>query len=257
MAHERLKDSTLPHSRSEVVADLADLFEKELRLAKAEISSKISTKINAGIWTSAAALLAFMAAFIVLQAIILAIASYYDIAMHWSCLIVAAGLAVLAAIAFSVAALLLAGPLHPLVTTEARFDSWIGQPFPDLPMTRVRDGRASHLRDYHGQVVVLNLWATWCPPCRQEMPDLARLATAYEGRGIVVVPISDDEVAQQKRFHVKIALPPEAQAIGSLGWDSGTFRPFTLILDREGRLREYSFGAHDYAWFERRAKRYL
>jgi hypothetical protein len=100
MAHERLKDSTLPHSLSEVVADLADLFQKELRLAKAEIFSKISTKINAGIWTSAAALLAFMAAFIVLQAIILAIASYYDIAMHWSCLIVAAGLAVLAAIAF-------------------------------------------------------------------------------------------------------------------------------------------------------------
>jgi cytochrome c biogenesis protein CcmG, thiol:disulfide interchange protein DsbE len=163
----------------------------------------------------------------------------------------------LAAIAFSVAALLLAGPLRPLVTTEARFDSWIGQPFPDLPMTRVRDGRASHLRDYHGQVVVLNLWATWCPPCRQEMPDLARLATTYEGRGIAVVPISDDQVAQQKRFHVKIALPSEAQAIGSLGWDSGTFRPFTLILDREGRLREYSFGAHDYAWFERRAKRYL
>jgi hypothetical protein len=61
MAHERLKDSTLPHSLSEVVADLADLFQKELRLAKAEISSKISTKINAGIWTSAAAVLAFMA----------------------------------------------------------------------------------------------------------------------------------------------------------------------------------------------------
>ena len=94
MAHERLKDSTLSHSLSEVVADLADLFQKELRLAKAEISSKISTKINAGIWASAAAVLAFMAAFSVLQAIILAIASYYDIAMHWSCLIVAAGLAI-------------------------------------------------------------------------------------------------------------------------------------------------------------------
>ena len=99
MAHERLKDSTLPHSLAEVIADLADLFQKELRLAKAEISSKISTKINAGIWTSAAAVLALMAVFIVLQAIIFVIASY-DIAMHWSCLIVAAGLAVLAAVAF-------------------------------------------------------------------------------------------------------------------------------------------------------------
>src|ERR1700720_4093841 len=100
MAHGWLKDSTLAHSLSVAVADLAAFFQKELRLAKTEISSKISTKINAGIWTFAAAPLASMAAIFVLQAIILAIASYYDIAMHWSCLIVAAGLAVLAAIAF-------------------------------------------------------------------------------------------------------------------------------------------------------------
>jgi len=99
MAHERLKNATLPHSLSEVVADLADLFQKELRLAKTEISSKISTKIHAGIWISAATVLAFMAGFIVLQAIIFAIASY-GIAMHWSCLIVAAGLAALAGSAF-------------------------------------------------------------------------------------------------------------------------------------------------------------
>jgi hypothetical protein len=75
------------------------LFQKELRLAKAEISAKIATKLSAGIWMSVAGVLALMAAFIVLQAIIFAIASY-GISMHWSCLIVAAGLAALAAIAF-------------------------------------------------------------------------------------------------------------------------------------------------------------
>jgi Putative Actinobacterial Holin-X, holin superfamily III len=99
MAHDRLKNATLPQALSEVVADLADLFQKELRLAKAEISAKISTKLSAGIWMSAAGVLAIMAGFIVLQAIVFAIASY-GIAMHWSCLIVAGGLAAFAAIAF-------------------------------------------------------------------------------------------------------------------------------------------------------------
>jgi Putative Actinobacterial Holin-X, holin superfamily III len=99
MAYERLKDATLPHALSEVVADLADLLQKEFRLAKAEISSKISTKLGGGIWMSAAGVLGLMAVFIVLQALIFAIAST-GIAMHWSCLIVAAGLVVIAAAAF-------------------------------------------------------------------------------------------------------------------------------------------------------------
>jgi len=99
MAYERLKNTTLPHVLSEIVADIADLFQNELRLAKAEISEKITTRLTAGIWTSAAAVLALMAVFILLQALIFAIASA-GIAMHWSCLIVAAGLAVIAAAAF-------------------------------------------------------------------------------------------------------------------------------------------------------------
>jgi Putative Actinobacterial Holin-X, holin superfamily III len=99
VAHERLKDAALTNAFSEVVGDLADLFQKEFRLAKAEILSKISIKLNAGIWMSAAGVLALMAVFIVLQAIIFAIASF-GIAMHWACLIVAAALAALAAIAF-------------------------------------------------------------------------------------------------------------------------------------------------------------
>jgi hypothetical protein len=99
MAYERLRNTTLPHVLAEVAADAADLFQRELRLAKAEILAKITTKLTAGIWTSAAGVLALMAVFIVLQAVIFAIASA-GLAMHWSCLIVAAGLAAIAAAAF-------------------------------------------------------------------------------------------------------------------------------------------------------------
>jgi hypothetical protein len=99
MALERLKDAALPTALSDVVADLTDLFQKELRLAKAEISSKIPTMVNAGIWMSAAGVLGLIAAFALIQAIIFGIASY-GIAMHWACLIVAAVLAAVAALSF-------------------------------------------------------------------------------------------------------------------------------------------------------------
>jgi len=99
MAYERLKDAALPHAVSQVVADLADLFQKELRLAKAEIFLKISTKLRAGVWMSAAGVLGLISAFILLQAVIFAIATF-GIAMHWACLIVAAGLAAVSALCF-------------------------------------------------------------------------------------------------------------------------------------------------------------
>ena len=60
MAHERLRNAAFP--LSEVVADLADLFQKELRLARAEISAKLSTRLHAGIWMSVAGVLALVAA---------------------------------------------------------------------------------------------------------------------------------------------------------------------------------------------------
>jgi VIT1/CCC1 family predicted Fe2+/Mn2+ transporter len=99
MALERLKDATLPHVVSSVVADLADLFQKEMRLARAELSAKISTKIQAGVWMSVAGVLGLIAALLVVQAAVFAIASY-GIALHWASLIVAAVAAVLALIFF-------------------------------------------------------------------------------------------------------------------------------------------------------------
>jgi putative superfamily III holin-X len=99
MALERLKDAALPHVLSSVVADLADLFQKEMRLARAELSAKISTKLQAGVWMSAAGILGLIAALLVVQAAVFGIASY-GIALHWSSLIVAGVVAVIAAIFF-------------------------------------------------------------------------------------------------------------------------------------------------------------
>ena len=97
---DHLRNSPLPRALSEVVADLADLFQKEIRLARAEISEKLSLKIKAGVWISAAAALGLIAVLVLLQAAIFGIASGFGIALHWSCLAVAALLLALAAAAF-------------------------------------------------------------------------------------------------------------------------------------------------------------
>jgi Putative Actinobacterial Holin-X, holin superfamily III len=99
MALERLKDAALPHVVSSVVADLADLFQKEMRLARAELSAKITTKLQAGVWMSVAGVLAFIATLLVVQAAVFGIASY-GIALHWSSLIVAGVVAAIAAMSF-------------------------------------------------------------------------------------------------------------------------------------------------------------
>ena len=99
MAYEQLKSSTLTRSLSDVIADLSDLFQKEMRLARAEMSAKISTKLQAGIWMGAAGLLGLIALLVLIEALVFGIASF-GIALHWSCLIVAAVLGAGAAAAF-------------------------------------------------------------------------------------------------------------------------------------------------------------
>jgi uncharacterized membrane protein YqjE len=99
MALERLRNATLPRVLSDVLSDLTDLAQKEMRLAKAEVSENISRKLAGGIWLGVAAILALVALFILLQAVIFAIASY-GVSTHWACLMVAGVVAMVAAGAF-------------------------------------------------------------------------------------------------------------------------------------------------------------
>jgi uncharacterized membrane protein YqjE len=90
---ESIKNSALVGAFSDVVGDLAELVQKEMRLARAELSAKLSTKLRAGVWMGAAAGLGFLAVLVLVEAAVFAIAAY-GIALHWACLIVAAVLAI-------------------------------------------------------------------------------------------------------------------------------------------------------------------
>lgn len=97
---EHLKNSALPRAVADVVGDFADLIQKELRLAKAEISEKLAAKLRAGLWFGIAGGLGFVAFMLVVQGIVFGIATF-GIAMHWSCLIVAVALAAIAGAAYA------------------------------------------------------------------------------------------------------------------------------------------------------------
>src|SRR5689334_7305888 len=92
---------TLPNAFSRVISDLADLLQKEMRLARAELSEKLSLSMRAGLWIVAAAVFAIVAMLLVVQACVFGLSAVTGIALHWSSLIVAAVLAVIAGAAFA------------------------------------------------------------------------------------------------------------------------------------------------------------
>ena len=99
MARESLKESALLTAVTGLVEDLADLFQKELRLAKAELSANLALKFQAGFWMAGAGLLGFLAVLLLLQTIVFALIAL-GLAPYWACLLVAGLLAAAAAGAF-------------------------------------------------------------------------------------------------------------------------------------------------------------
>jgi len=96
----KLQDSALFGALSDVIGDLADLVQMEIRLAKTELSTKLSQKLVGGIWLGVAGVIGLLAVLVLVEAAIFAIASY-GVGLHWSCLIVAGALAIFGGAAFA------------------------------------------------------------------------------------------------------------------------------------------------------------
>jgi thiol-disulfide isomerase/thioredoxin len=150
------------------------------------------------------------------------------------------------------------GPMSPLFGTARTLDNGVGTPAPEMVFRLVEGGAERHLSDFRGKVVVINLWATWCPPCRRELPVLNRLHGRYSERGLVVLTLTDEPAEQARPVLQTLAPETVNGTIDSFGWLAiRDFRPFTLILDRDGVLREYMFGDQAYEAFESRIRRFL
>jgi cytochrome c biogenesis protein CcmG, thiol:disulfide interchange protein DsbE len=122
----------------------------------------------------------------------------------------------------------------------------MNKPAPDFT---VSDGTATvHLASYRGQVVVLNFWATWCPPCVQEMPGLIALHHDRPDLAILAVSIDEDQDAYYRflaRRHVDFTTVRDpsqtaAKLYHTEGW------PETYIIDRKGMIRRKIVGDPDW-----------
>ena len=100
-------------------------------------------------------------------------------------------------------------------------------------------GKAWHLQDLRGKVVLVNFWATWCPPCRKEMPDLDALYNKFKDRGFVVLAISDEEAAKvspfiaQRKISYPVLLDP-GRKVNDAFIVEGI--PKSFVYDRGGKM---------------------
>ena len=122
------------------------------------------------------------------------------------------------------------------------------------------DGKSWSLAEQRGRVMLVNYWATWCPPCRQETPGLVRLANEYQGKGVEVAGISlDENLAAVREFvaeyHISypILLPSNAANLTTMIESI----PVSLLYDRQGRLAKRYVGAVSEAAFKRDVEQLL
>ena len=102
------------------------------------------------------------------------------------------------------------------------------------------DGHQQRLADHKGQVVVVNIWATWCGPCRAEMPALDALYQREKDEGLMVYGISSEDANLQRQFHQLV--PVTSPLLTTSGDVPNLYRdiaryPATFLIDRQGRLQ--------------------
>ena len=127
----------------------------------------------------------------------------------------------------------------------------VGKVAPDFALTDL-DEKPIRLSDYRGKVVFLNFWATWCAPCREEMPSMEVLHKNFEKDGLVILAVSIDRVTTTKD------IPPFVKGmnltfpvvIDSWGKTDKPYKrmgvPETFIIDQEGVIREIIIGPKDW-----------
>lgn len=119
----------------------------------------------------------------------------------------------------------------------------------ELPRT---DGQMQKINQWLGQVIVINYWATWCPPCREEMPSFSRLQGTFARNGVQFVGVSIDSVEKVLAFQAQtpvsypllIGTASSIDVTAALG-NSAQGLPFTVILDRTGNVAKTHIGRFD------------
>ena len=139
--------------------------------------------------------------------------------------------------------------------------SQVGQRAPDFTVSD--SGRTVRLDSFKGKVVVLNFWATWCVPCREEFPDLSRLQQKYGPRGLQVLGVTTDFASQKSAVEKFLAgqKPAFPNYHKKSGGDDQLFieavdpswggeLPFSILIDRDGKKARALSGKRTFAQYE-------
>jgi peroxiredoxin len=142
------------------------------------------------------------------------------------------------------------GASAPAGTTTTRKVLQLGDPAPNFQL-RDLDGRLVSLEQYRGKVVLLNFWATWCGPCRVEMPAMEQLYRSLSRRDFEILAVSTDPqgaaVTRPFQRELKLSFPILHDADFRVGLTFGARTlPMTFLIDRQGVIRERIFGALDW-----------
>jgi thiol-disulfide isomerase/thioredoxin len=130
-----------------------------------------------------------------------------------------------------------------------------GEPAPELRLPRI-DGGVVELSGYRGRVVMVNIWATWCPPCITELPSMQRTYEAYADQGLEILAVAVDqrpgerqpdgrivgvvsEFAERFGLTFEVVVDPTGGTERLLGVN---YLPTTLLVDRQGRIRAREVG---------------
>lgn len=153
---------------------------------------------------------------------------------------------------FAVGAVILAAVFSIVWLQSAKYEPLaVGKPAPDFSLADLND-KPIRLSDYRGKVVFLNFWATWCKPCREEMPSMEILNKNFEKDGLVILAVSIDRVTTTKD------IPPFVKGmnltfpvlIDSWGQTDKPYKrmgvPETFIIDQQGIIQEIVIGPRDW-----------
>ena len=138
-------------------------------------------------------------------------------------------------------------PATPNVSPHALYSA----SFPDS------NGQTQAIEQWRGQILVINFWATWCPPCREEMPELSHLHDRYKSKDVVVLGIATEDVAKIQEFarETKVSYPllagdMDAMNLGSALGNNRGILPYTVIIDPDGDVVKTFFGQVNSAMLE-------
>jgi thiol-disulfide isomerase/thioredoxin len=134
-------------------------------------------------------------------------------------------------------------------TTAAELKPWAGGATPPLALQDLA-GRRHDLADYRGKVVLVNFWATWCEPCRAEMPSIDRLRRSLQGKPFEVLGVNLAEPLSRIEKYLEdmplsFPLLRDRDSAASKAWKARML-PASYLVGRDGRIRYFAYGELDW-----------